>query len=260
MKQYNYTHTPTFAVKTQKSPNISCFFRRIAVQYPYILVDEGQVRIWLQKHGEQQVMTAAPPSIAAGHKLRAHFLRAAAFLCRSAGGAGNIGKEKQSMSKKVAIIMGSKSDLPVVSGAIEALKSLEIPCEVHVMSAHRTPEAACAFARNARNQGFGAIIAAAGKAAHLAGVLAAHTTLPVIGIPVKSSTLDGLDALLATVQMPKGVPVATVAIDGAANAAYLAAQMLGITDEAVAARLEDMKKRMTEEVLEADRQLQAELA
>ena len=163
------------------------------------------------------------------------------------------------MSKKVAIIMGSKSDLPVVSGAIEALKSLEIPCEVHVMSAHRTPEAACAFARNARNQGFGAIIAAAGKAAHLAGVLAAHTTLPVIGIPVKSSTLDGLDALLATVQMPKGVPVATVAIDGAANAALLAAQILAVADDALADKLAAMKVQMEEAVVAADRKLQESL-
>ena len=163
-------------------------------------------------------------------------------------------------SKKVAVIMGSDSDFAVVKAAVEQLKQLEIPCEVRVMSAHRTPRQACEFSAQARENGFGVIIAAAGKAAHLAGVLAAHTTLPVIGIPIKSSTMDGLDSLLSTVQMPKGVPVATVAIDGAANAAYLAAQMLGITDEAVAARLEDMKKRMTEEVLEADRQLQAELA
>ena len=164
------------------------------------------------------------------------------------------------MSKKIAIIMGSKSDLPVVSKAADVLKSLDIPYEMHVMSAHRTPAAACDFAKNARANGFGAIIAAAGMAAHLAGVLAAHTTLPVIGIPVKSANLDGLDALLATVQMPKGVPVATVAIDGAANAAYLAAQMLGVADETTAAKLEDLKKKMTEEVMDIDRGLQAELA
>lgn len=164
------------------------------------------------------------------------------------------------MSKKVAIIMGSKSDLPVVSKAVDVLKSLDIPCEVHVMSAHRTPAAACEFAASAREKGFGAIIAAAGMAAHLAGVLAAHTTLPVIGIPVKSTNLDGLDALLATVQMPKGVPVATVAIDGAANAAYLAAQILGVADEALAAKLDALKIKMTEEVMEADRNLQTELA
>lgn len=164
------------------------------------------------------------------------------------------------MSKKVAIIMGSKSDLPVVSKAVDVLKSLDIPCEVHVMSAHRTPAAACEFAASAREKDFGAIIAAAGMAAHLAGVLAAHTTLPVIGIPVKSTNLDGLDALLATVQMPKGVPVATVAIDGAANAAYLAAQILGVADEALAAKLDALKIKMTEEVMEADRNLQTELA
>ena len=156
--------------------------------------------------------------------------------------------------------MGSKSDLPVVSKAVDVLKSLDIPCEVHVMSAHRTPAAACEFAASAREKGFGAIIAAAGMAAHLAGVLAAHTTLPVIGIPVKSTNLDGLDALLATVQMPKGVPVATVAIDGAANAAYLAAQILGVADEALAAKLDALKIKMTEEVMEADRNLQTELA
>ena len=130
--------------------------------------------------------------------------------------------------KKVAVIMGSDSDFPTVSAAIKRLKALEIPVEVHVMSAHRTPHAAAEFAQNAVQNGFGVIIAAAGKAAHLGGVLAAHTTLPVIGIPIKSSTLDGLDALLATVQMPSGIPVATVAIDGADNAAILAAQMLAL--------------------------------
>lgn len=163
-------------------------------------------------------------------------------------------------SKKVAVIMGSDSDLPVVKNAVKVLKSFDIPVELHVMSAHRTPEAACSFAANARNNGFGVIIAAAGKAAHLAGVLAAHTTLPVIGIPVKSSTLDGLDALLATVQMPKGIPVATVAIDGADNAGILAAQMLGIADAELADKLSQMKLDMTKEVLEKDKKMQAEVA
>jgi len=162
-------------------------------------------------------------------------------------------------TKKVAVIMGSDSDLPVVKNAVKALKGFEIPVELHVMSAHRTPEAACTFAANARKNGFGVIIAAAGKAAHLAGVLAAHTTLPVIGIPVKSSTLDGLDALLATVQMPKGIPVATVAIDGADNAGYLAAQILAVSDEVLAAKLDQMKIDMNNEVLEKDRKIQAEI-
>ena len=139
--------------------------------------------------------------------------------------------------KKVGIIMGSDSDLPVVEKAFSVLDELEIPFEVHVYSAHRTPAEARDFALNARANGFGAIIAAAGKAAHLAGALAAASTLPVIGIPVKSSTLDGLDALLATVQMPTGIPVATVAIDGAANAALLAAQILAVTDADLAAKL-----------------------
>ncbi len=164
------------------------------------------------------------------------------------------------MSKRVAIIMGSKSDLPVVSKAVDVLKSLEIPWEIHVMSAHRTPAAACTFAASAREKDFGVLIAAAGMAAHLAGVLAAHTTLPVIGIPVKSANLDGLDALLATVQMPKGVPVATVAIDGAANAGYLVAQILAVADENLAEKLSALKVKMTEEVMEADRRLQGELS
>ena len=161
------------------------------------------------------------------------------------------------MKKKLAVIMGSDSDLPVVKGAIGTLKSFGIPVEVHVMSAHRTPEQACAFARDARKNGFGAIIAAAGKAAHLAGVLAAHTALPVIGIPIKSSTLDGLDALLATVQMPKGIPVATVAIDGADNAGILAAQMLALSDEEIAAQLDAMKEKMTQDVLAKDAAIQS---
>ena len=163
------------------------------------------------------------------------------------------------MAKKVALIMGSDSDFPVLKGCVTKLKSFGVDVEAHVMSAHRTPELACSFAAKARDNGFGVIIAAAGKAAHLAGVLAAHTTLPVIGIPVKSSTLDGLDALLATVQMPSGIPVATVAIDGAENAAILALQMLGIEDEKIADQLSAMKKDMVEKVIEKDKKLQAQL-
>ncbi len=155
--------------------------------------------------------------------------------------------------------MGSDSDLPVVKGAMSELKRFGVEYEAHVMSAHRTPEAAAEFAKNARANGFGAIIAAAGKAAHLAGALAANSSLPVIGIPVKSSTLDGLDALLATVQMPKGIPVATVAIDGAANAALLAVQMLAICDEALAEKLDEYKERMAAEVAKKDAELQKEL-
>ncbi|MDD6299341.1 5-(carboxyamino)imidazole ribonucleotide mutase [Hornefia butyriciproducens] len=151
--------------------------------------------------------------------------------------------------KKIGIIMGSDSDLPVVEKAIETLRELDVPYEVHVFSAHRTPDEAKEFAVSARDRGFGAIIAAAGKAAHLAGVLAANTTLPVIGIPVKSSTLDGLDALLSTVQMPGGIPVATVAIDGAKNAGLLAAQMLAITDEELAGRLSAQRKEAAAKVL-----------
>ncbi len=161
--------------------------------------------------------------------------------------------------KKVAIIMGSDSDLPVVKDAVEKLKSFGVPYEVHVMSAHRTPDEAAEFSKNAVKNGFGAIISAAGKAAHLGGVLAAHTILPVIGIPIKSSTLDGLDALLATVQMPSGIPVATVAIDGAANAAILAVQMLALSDEQLAQKLTDMKKQMADAVMEKDRKIAQEL-
>lgn len=159
------------------------------------------------------------------------------------------------VQKKVAVIMGSDSDLPIVSKAIRKLESLGIPVEAHVMSAHRTPSAAMAFASGAADAGFGAIIAAAGKAAHLAGVLAAHTVLPVIGIPIKSSTLDGLDALLSTVQMPSGIPVATVAIDGAENAAILAAQILAVSDTGLKEKLLNMKREMEEAVLEKDRRL-----
>lgn len=147
--------------------------------------------------------------------------------------------------KKVGIVMGSDSDLPIVQKAVDTLKSLDIPYEVHVYSAHRTPDAAHRFAKEARENGFGVIIAAAGKAAHLAGALAAGTTLPVIGIPCKSSELDGIDALLSTVQMPSGIPVATVAINGGVNAALLAAQMLSLSDEALARSL--IKKRAEDE-------------
>ena len=164
------------------------------------------------------------------------------------------------MSKKVAVIMGSDSDFPIVSPAIKRLKSFGIPVEVRVMSAHRTPDAAAEFSKNAKAEGFGVIIAAAGKAAHLGGVLAAYTTLPVIGVPVKSSTLDGLDALLSTVQMPSGIPVATVAIDGADNAAILAAQMLALSDDSIAAQLEQMKVDMEKGVAKKNEALQAKVA
>lgn len=157
--------------------------------------------------------------------------------------------------KKVAIIMGSDSDLPVVEKAIDVLKQYQIPFEVHVYSAHRTPEKAREFAVNARKNNIGVIIAAAGKAAHLAGAIAANTTLPVIGIPIKSSTLDGLDALLSTVQMPSGVPVATVAIDGAQNSALLAIQMLAIEDEGLAAKLEAAKRENEKKILAKDEEI-----
>lgn len=163
------------------------------------------------------------------------------------------------MSKQVAVIMGSDSDYEVVLPAIKRLKSMGIPVQVRVMSAHRTPDAAAQFSAGAVDNGFGVIIAAAGKAAHLAGVLAAHTTLPVIGIPVKSSTLDGLDALLATVQMPAGIPVATVAIDGADNAAILAAQMLALSDSAIAEKLVQMKADMVEGVEKKNAALQEKI-
>ena len=161
--------------------------------------------------------------------------------------------------KKIGIVMGSDSDMPVVSKAIDTLNELGVPYEVHIYSAHRTPEEAKAFAERAREAGFGAIIAAAGKAAHLAGAIAANTTLPVIGIPVKSSTLDGLDALLSTVQMPSGIPVATVAIDGAANAALLAVQMLAIEDEALALKLSEQRAANAQKVLEKDAAIAAQL-
>jgi len=160
---------------------------------------------------------------------------------------------------KAAVIMGSDSDLPVVKPCLTNLKKFNIPYTVHVMSAHRTPEAVAKFASAAKSEGYGVIIAAAGKAAHLAGVIAAHTTLPVIGIPVKSSTLDGLDALLATVQMPSGIPVATVAIDGAANAAILAAQMMALSDADLAMALAEYKNQMAADVAAKDAKLQSEL-
>lgn len=163
------------------------------------------------------------------------------------------------MSKKVAIIMGSDSDLPVVKGAVDKLKEFGVPYEVHVMSAHRTPDAAADFSKNAEKNGFGVIISAAGMAAHLGGVLAAHTILPVIGIPIKSSTFDGLDALLATVQMPSGIPVATVAINGAANAAILAIQMLALSDKELADKLSDMKVKMAEAVMAKDAKISQEI-
>ena len=158
--------------------------------------------------------------------------------------------------KKVAVIMGSDSDLPVVEKAVDVLKEFGVPFEVHVYSAHRTPEESRAFAMNARSNGFGAIIAAAGMAAHLAGAIAANTTLPVVGIPVKSTTLDGMDALLSTVQMPSGIPVATVAINGAANAALLCVQMLAIEDKELAAALDAKRAASAETVLEKNRKVE----
>ena len=158
--------------------------------------------------------------------------------------------------KKIGIIMGSDSDLPVVEKAMTTLDEFGVPYEVHVFSAHRTPIEAKEFSANARKNGFGAIIAAAGKAAHLAGAIAANTTLPVIGIPVKSSTLDGLDALLSTVQMPAGIPVATVAIDGAANAALLAIQILSVSDDEVAAKLDAQRKAASENVLKKNAEIE----
>ena len=161
--------------------------------------------------------------------------------------------------KKVAVIMGSKSDFEQVLPAVKALRELGIPCEAHVMSAHRTPDEAAEFSKNARRNGFGVIIACAGMAAHLGGVLAAYTTLPVIGVPIRSS-FDGLDALLATVQMPSGVPVATVAVGGAKNAAVLAAQIIALEDDTLAQRLVAQKDAMRRAIQEADADLQKELA
>ncbi len=160
--------------------------------------------------------------------------------------------------KKVAIVMGSASDLPIVRKATDILDEYGVSYEVHVYSAHRTPAEAQAFASSAQANGFGVIIAAAGKAAHLAGVLAANTTLPVIGIPVKSNNLDGIDALLSTVQMPTGIPVATVAIDGAANAALLSLQILAISEPSLAKKLAESRENMRKSVLEKDAEVSAQ--
>ena len=160
--------------------------------------------------------------------------------------------------KKVAVIMGSDSDLPVVEKAVFTLEKFGIACETHVYSAHRTPEEARAFAAGAREAGFGAIIAAAGMAAHLAGAIAANTTLPVVGIPIKSGPLDGVDALLSTVQMPSGIPVATVAIDGATNAALLCAEILAVSDEALAQKLADFRSEDTQKTLEKNARIEAQ--
>ena len=158
--------------------------------------------------------------------------------------------------KRVAIVMGSDSDLPVVKKAVDTLQQYNVPMEVHVFSAHRCPAETAEFARNARQNGVGVIIAAAGKAAHLAGAIAANTTLPVIGIPIKSS-LEGMDALLATVQMPSGIPVATVAIDGAANAALLAIQILALSDETLTEKLEESRREGLRKVLEKNEAIEA---
>lgn len=160
---------------------------------------------------------------------------------------------------KVAVIMGSDSDLPIVRKALEVLKKFDIDFDVNVMSAHRTPDKAAEYAKAARDNGFEVIIAAAGKAAHLPGVIAAFTTLPVIGLPIKSSTMDGLDSLLSIVQMPSGIPVATVAIDGAQNAGILAVQMLSIKYDYLKAKLIDFKKQMAEEVNEKNEKIKQEV-
>ena len=161
--------------------------------------------------------------------------------------------------KKVGIIMGSESDLPILRKTMDTLKSLDIPFECHIFSAHRTPEEARDFAVSARERGFGVLIAAAGMAAHLAGAIAANTTLPVIGIPCKSTCLDGIDALLSTVMMPSGIPVATVAINGGVNAALLSAQILAVSEPELAAKLDDKRKADAAKVLQKDAALQAEL-
>ena len=161
------------------------------------------------------------------------------------------------MNKKVGIVMGSDSDLPVVQKAVETLKAFGVPYETHIYSAHRTPDAAAEFAASARENGFGVVIAAAGMAAHLAGAIAARTTLPVIGIPCKSADLNGIDALLSTVQMPSGIPVATVAIGGATNAALLAVQILAVSDEALQKKLDEKRKSDEKAVLKKDAELKA---
>ena len=161
--------------------------------------------------------------------------------------------------KKVAVIMGSDSDWPVVQAACTQLDEFGIPYEAHILSAHRTPAAAAQFAQDARQNGFGVLICAAGMAAHLAGAFAGNSTLPVIGIPLKGGALDGLDALLATVQMPSGIPVATVAINGAKNAAVLAAQILAVSDDTLAAKLDEARKTMAGQIAQKEVRLQAEL-
>ncbi len=161
--------------------------------------------------------------------------------------------------KKIGIVMGSDSDLPVVSKAIDTLKEFEVPFEVHIYSAHRTPKEAAEFSSKARENGFGAIIAAAGMAAHLAGAIAAQTTIPVIGIPCSSTNLEGLDALLSTVQMPSGIPVATVAVNGAANAALLAIQILAVEDASLAEKLDAKRKKDAEKVLAKDADIMSKI-
>lgn len=161
--------------------------------------------------------------------------------------------------KKVGIIMGSDSDLPIIKKSTDILKELEIPFEVHVYSAHRTPEEARDFSANARENGFGVLIAAAGMAAHLAGAIAANTTIPVIGIPCKSAAFDGMDALLSTVMMPSGIPVATVAVDGGKNAALLAAEILAVADDKLAKVLDERRKAEAEAVLKKDADIMSRL-
>ena len=163
------------------------------------------------------------------------------------------------MQKKVAVIMGSDSDWPVVKGACQQLAEFGIPYEAHIMSAHRTPAAAADFAKDARSNGFGVLICAAGMAAHLAGAFAGNSTLPVIGIPLKGGAMDGMDALLATVQMPSGIPVATVALNGAKNAAVLAAQILAVSDFELAAKLDAARVKMAEQIAQKEAKLQSEL-
>ncbi len=164
------------------------------------------------------------------------------------------------MMKKVAVIMGSDSDWPTVKAACVQLRKFEIPFEAHILSAHRTPAEAAEFARSARENGYGVIICAAGMAAHLAGAFAANTTLPVIGIPMKGGAMDGMDALLATVQMPSGIPVATVALNGAKNAAVLAAQILAVSDENLAKKLVADREEMSQQIAQKESKLQEEVA
>ena len=178
---------------------------------------------------------------------------AAFFVCR-------LRKRGLDMVRKVAVIMGSDSDWPVVKGACAQLKALDIPFEAHILSAHRTPAGAAEFAKSARANGFGVILCAAGMAAHLAGAFAANTTLPVIGIPMKGGAMDGMDALLATVQMPSGIPVATVALNGAKNAAWLAAEILALSDDALAEKLAAERTAMAAQIAAKEEKLQAEIA